>query len=188
MESHCGALGETWSLKWDFSLVLGVRRFQAGVPWWRGGGGSKAGLPSHPSWLGWGLRYRLPLCFPCTSFLADSTQSLKGKWVLWKNELKQWHTPPHKVQFSQGIDQGTWANIGRKRERKSRFVEYHHILSSERGLILQIMELRLRNSGSCESQQLNPSFNRFFPTLSNNIHMFKCLYSTENPTLPFVNQ
>ena len=37
--------------------------------------------PGHPSWLGWGLSYRLTPVFPHT-YLVDSTQRLKGKWVL----------------------------------------------------------------------------------------------------------
>lgn len=40
--------------------------------------GGEPGLPSSPSWLGQGLQ----LCFLGTSILADSTQSLKGKWLL----------------------------------------------------------------------------------------------------------
>ena len=57
--------------------------------------------PGHPSWLGWGLSYRLTPVFPHT-YLDDSTQRLKGKWVLWKNELKQVANPATKWSSQRG--------------------------------------------------------------------------------------
>ena len=54
-----------------------------------------------PSWLGWGLSYRLTPVFPHT-YLDDSTQRLKGKWVLWKNELKQVANPATKWSSQRG--------------------------------------------------------------------------------------
>lgn len=80
--------------------------------------------------------------------------------------------------------------MGKGRGRKSRFVDYYYVLNSERGPILQILELRLRYSLSYKghiTQELKPNFYVFF-LFCQTTTMFKCLYSAQNPVFPFVNQ